>query len=146
MISPTWTGDSARVASPTDSSTRCTAGSPVTAAFGQVQIRRSTASWRAAAANRSWVVFSSRCIMGTCGGSGTTRTPGRSRTAAAISRAWPRYSGISGSRRRRQFSAEAAFGHSPNSVPPIRCRHSRTSASRSADPATQQPASAPMPL
>ncbi len=29
--------------------------------------------------------------MGTCGGSGTTRTPGAPRSAAAISRAWPGY-------------------------------------------------------
>ena len=84
--------------------------------------------------------------MGTWGGSGTTRTPARSRSVAAISRAWLRYSGISGSRRRRQLSAEAALGQSPNNVPPIRCRHSRTSARMSAEPATQQPASAPMPL
>jgi hypothetical protein len=87
MMSRTWPADRVRVASPTVSSTRCTAGSPVGTAVGQVQICCSTASRRAAAAKRSGVVLSSRCIMETWGGSGTTRTPARPRSAAAISRA-----------------------------------------------------------
>jgi hypothetical protein len=39
MMSRTWSGASLQVASPTDSSTRCTPGSIVVMAFGQTQIR-----------------------------------------------------------------------------------------------------------
>ena len=78
------------VASPTGSSTRCTAGSPVVIAFFQVHSERSAARARAAAAKASGGVRSSRCSIGVCGGSGTTVTPGRPLSSAAIVRACAR--------------------------------------------------------
>jgi len=42
--------------------------------LGQAQIPCPAARWRAAAANLSCVVSSSRCIIGTRGGPGTART------------------------------------------------------------------------
>ena len=56
------------------------------------------------------------------------------------------YDVMRGSRRSRQVMADAAFGHMPNNVPPIRLRHSRTASTTSGSPATQQPGSAPRPL
>ena len=116
-----------RVARPTDSSQRTTAGSPVRTALrphpqpgllGEpLGVRRVSCS--AVAAN-------SRCIIGVCGGSGTTRTAGTPASAAAIARACSSRAGISASAVGSRVSADAADGHIANSVPPIRRRHSRT--------------------
>ena len=61
-----------------------------------------SASSRAPRDEASGEVRSSRCSIGVCGGSGTTVTPGRSRTASATARARSRYAGMRGSRSRRQ--------------------------------------------
>src|SRR6516164_6969357 len=90
MMSLIRSGSSAQVASPMESSTRWMPGSMVVMAVGQAQILCSAARWRAAAANLSCVVSSRRCIIGTCGGLGTTRTPLTSPRAAAMARAWLR--------------------------------------------------------
>ena len=144
--SRTSPGVNPSVASPTVSSMRCTAGSSVGTAAARSRCpgrrpargppRRSAPAWCSAAGASS---------APGAGRARRARRPARPARPRSAGRG-PGTPGISGSRRRRQLSAEAACGHSPNRVPPIRCRHSRTSARMSAGPATQQPASAPRPL
>ena len=47
---------------------------------------------------------------------------------------------------RNAASPDAALGHIPNSAPPCRFRHARTSSTTSSSPARQQPANPPRPL
>jgi len=89
-MSLTRSGSSVQVAPPTESSSRWMPGSIVVMAFGQAQIPYSAARWRTAAANLSCVVLSRRCIIGTYGGLGTTRTPVTPAKAAAMAQAWLR--------------------------------------------------------
>ena len=99
--------------------------------------RRGTPSRLFPAAGASWA-----------SAAGPGRPARRARPAAR--RRWPGHgsgTGASaGAAGARQVSADAASGHSPNSVPPIRRRHSRTSSMTPAGPATQHPGSAPRPL